>query len=212
MTDHEPCVVPNEELARLTLKVVASSTIRSRTSNESARRPSQGLASPASAMDKTKSANIVADGIEAGETDEAEVMKRFSTSQHTSKDGDVMVEGILAKTQSLSTKDMNSSEHAILENQSSSDSHEQLLSEEPMQLDEEASKSVKYQTNGIQAPGQPPPIPPRPQAKEIQAEYEEFAQQQDVQEVIENVLYLLRWATKAEAYESNGEQVDLISR
>ena len=54
---------------------------------------------------------------------------------------------------------------------------------------------------------------PKPQSKQdTRADYEEFAQQQDVQEVIENVLHQLRWALKAEDRESDGEQVDLISR
>ena len=58
----------------------------------------------------------------------------------------------------------------------------------------------------------PPPIPPRPEESGGRAEYEEWAQQHDVQEVIENVLYQLRWSMSAERTETNGEQVDAISR
>ncbi|KAI9654888.1 MAG: ubiquitin-specific protease ubp2 [Alyxoria varia] len=59
---------------------------------------------------------------------------------------------------------------------------------------------------------QPPPVPPRPGDNPSRADYEEFAQQQDVQEVIENVLDQLRWAIKPETVEDDGEQVDAISR
>lgn len=60
--------------------------------------------------------------------------------------------------------------------------------------------------------GNPPPVPPRPQANDQEPHFEEFARQQDVREVIQNVLHQFRWAIKPEALEQSGESIDIISR
>jgi len=58
----------------------------------------------------------------------------------------------------------------------------------------------------------PPPVPPRPQTKDHEPHFEEFARQQDVREVIQNVLHQFRWAIKPEGLEESGESIDIISR
>ena len=58
------------------------------------------------------------------------------------------------------------------------------------------------------AKGNPPPIPPRPTNK---AKIEEYAMQQDVQEVMGNVFHQLQWAIKPERITKSGNQEDVIS-
>ena len=54
----------------------------------------------------------------------------------------------------------------------------------------------------------PPPVPPRPTNK---AKIEEYAMQQDVQEVMGNVIHQLQWAISPERITKNGNQEDVIS-
>ncbi len=58
----------------------------------------------------------------------------------------------------------------------------------------------------------PPPVPPRSQTKDQEPHFEEFARQQDVREVIQNVLHQFRWAIKPAGLEESGESIDIISR
>ena len=55
----------------------------------------------------------------------------------------------------------------------------------------------------------PPPVPPRPVGK---SQIEEYARQQDVEEVMGNVFHQLQWAVKPEDVDADGNQQDLISR
>ncbi|KAK6506337.1 ubiquitin-specific protease ubp2 [Arthrobotrys conoides] len=66
-------------------------------------------------------------------------------------------------------------------------------------------------------PDRPPPIPPRPKEKPTiatsavsAAQSFEFGRQQDVTECIENVMFQLEAALKAEGTEPDGEQLDII--
>ena len=66
-----------------------------------------------------------------------------------------------------------------------------------------------------QPPNRPPPFPPRPKPEESKnsiLEEVEIGAQQDVTEVIQNVLFQLQCAIKAEAVDETGEQLDLIKR
>ena len=246
-------MIPKEELARLTLKVVVSRTIRSRslTFHESTRRPSQALASPVSIVDKTRSNSDAIQSQTNRPVEERNAARRQSTSKSfisgnptgdtlppTQKGPSSVSEAKGRQDAPTGSEDRNppnsSSLHlhggntgsdqngqshdfgksaqipaelSPLVNLGSSQPH---FSEEPMELDQEGQNH--NDDSNTEAPTKPPPVPPRPLEKSTRAEYEEFAQQQDVQEVIENVLYLLRWAVKAESEEPDGEQIDLISR
>lgn len=70
---------------------------------------------------------------------------------------------------------------------------------------------TQSQENNLSGP-KPPPVPPRPQSKDQEPHFEEFAQQQDVREVIQNVLHQFRWAIKPAGLEESGESIDIISR
>lgn len=67
----------------------------------------------------------------------------------------------------------------------------------------------------VHPPNRPPPFPPRPKPEDekflIQEEVE-IGAQQDVTEVIQNVLFQLQCAIKAESVDSSGEQLDQIKR
>lgn len=67
----------------------------------------------------------------------------------------------------------------------------------------------------VHPPNRPPPFPPRPKPedeKNLIQEEVEIGAQQDVTEVIQNVLFQLQCALKAESVDSSGEQLDQIKR
>lgn len=144
--------------------------------------------------------------------DKLSSQRRQSRSQPAKDSTDASYDDTVNKSGDSSTKDKTSPDRVIVGNEDASDSHEPTLSEEPMELDKGGSNRAATNATGAEAPTQPPPVPPRPNSNGNRAEYESYAQQQDVQEVIENVLYLLRWAIKADTVGSDGEQVDLVSR
>lgn len=55
----------------------------------------------------------------------------------------------------------------------------------------------------------PPPIPPRPVGKQ---QIEQYAMQQDVEEVMGNVFHQLQWAIKPQNVTADGNQEDVISK
>ncbi|KAI9728402.1 MAG: ubiquitin-specific protease ubp2 [Chrysothrix sp. TS-e1954] len=82
----------------------------------------------------------------------------------------------------------------------------QDTSQDVMEIEHTAALATDPETHP-----QPPVVPPRPQEPQRPV-YEEWAQQHDVEEVIQNVLYQLRWAMRPEGREASGEQIDAISR
>lgn len=60
-------------------------------------------------------------------------------------------------------------------------------------------------------PDRPPPVPPRPTADKMRKELE-LGAQQDVTEVINNVLFQTQCAIKAEKYDEDGGQIDIITK
>lgn len=82
---------------------------------------------------------------------------------------------------------------------------------------EDGQKSNHVVSEGPKAPDRPPPIPPRPEPHPDQVktdnwreEAENAAQQQDVTEVIENVLFKTECAIKPSSLNGDGEQQDQI--
>lgn len=81
--------------------------------------------------------------------------------------------------------------------------------------DETAQSHNSMIPDKVHPPNRPPPFPPRPKPEDqkilIQEEVE-IGAQQDVTEVIQNVLFQLQCAIKAEAVDDSGEQLDQIKR
>lgn len=224
---HEDFVAPREELARLTLRPVVSQTTRSRSLTFSESNPGSGqiLTSPNKKAFAKRNENGVLDGVE-------DAIENPESSQTSIKAPVILADQVentkeLARGPDESIGDgtkhpMNGKAHTVSSNTDLTPTPEEIknegldMTEEPMDVDDHGKSHEKTRTPSsptrTDAPSKPPPIPPRPGEKNSRAEYEEFAQQQDVQEVIENVLYLLRWAIKPESFEQDGEQIDLISR
>lgn len=80
----------------------------------------------------------------------------------------------------------------------------------------ESDPGAVDQTVHVPPPNRPPPVPPRArsmvEAKESVQEELELGAQQDVTEVIDNVLFQLQCAIKAERIDDNGEQIDMVKR
>ena len=223
ITAHEDFVAPREELARLTLRPVVSQTTRSRslTFSESNPGSSQILTSPnKKGFQKLNENGFLHDVENAIESPQSPQISTRAPAVLADQVGNTKdpARGSDESTGDGIERSMNGKAHNACSNTETPPALEEIkkegldMTEEPMDVDSHEKTRASSSPTRNDAPSKPPPIPPRPGEKNTRAEYEEFAQQQDVQEVIENVLYLLRWAIRAENFEQDGEQIDLISR
>ena len=72
---------------------------------------------------------------------------------------------------------------------------------------DQSNTTKQDQSEGLK--GDPPPVPPRPTDKH---QIEQYAMQQDVEEVMGNVFHQLQWAIKPQSITKDGNQEDIISR
>ena len=186
-------VTPSVDLARLTLINVVDDEVRRRQSTISCQVP------PDISL-TTDTSDTLADAVDIGEPIERAESPQELDSSSDQSSGTTAVETMHVDS------DANSDIDRILPD---------AKTEQPKTNgDNSPSKSRREDTVN----GNPPPIPPRPQfvdqvkSTDITQEVENWAKQQDVREVMQNVLSQLRWSIKGEGVEKDGEQIDTISR
>lgn len=192
-TARTTCVIPSTDLARLTLVNVVDDEVRRRQSTISGPTP----LIPSAPIDTL---DTLTDAIDDGEPIEKAESPQELQSTHDEVFGTSEVDAMHVDSDATLQAD------AILP----------------------ASETEQPKTNGIDAPpeshrddtlnGNPPPVPPRSQpinivkSTDVTQEVENWAKQQDVREVMQNVLSQLRWSIKGDDMEKDGEQIDTISR
>ena len=90
------------------------------------------------------------------------------------------------------------------------DDHMRTEEHKPEPAEEHTTSNIAPDAETTTEPpkDQPPPVPPRPPNK---AQIEEYAMQQDVQEVMGNVFHQLQWAIEPASISQFGNQEDVIS-
>lgn len=230
-------VTPEQELARLTLiSSLAEESIR-RQSILSAHRPSLGeidgrpvlgpLLPPAPQVIDLDSKMTGVNGDDDNEAgDNSGINDANSSSDAT------LVEGHIAEEPDLIMLDLTDKDQqqSILENKenlppskmfesrpATPEAGSQPLAESSPSRTNEQQKLNNGDTvaDKVHPPNRPPPFPPRPKPEDEKnqiREEVEIGAQQDVTEVIQNVLFQLQCAIKAESVDASGEQLDQIKR
>ncbi|KAL9048556.1 MAG: hypothetical protein Q9162_007663 [Coniocarpon cinnabarinum] len=220
------CATPEVELARLTLEkaiaakadVTADSESKSPLLTEKMRRRST-ISGPGLSLARTRSAssgNILNSPPPQRHDNpmreaSASPPKKLRTDSMNSAATTIVVEENESPKNDVEMTDAKTIASAprqedTLEGLEDAQSHQENAKQEPngqitgtIDLTQDAQKVVK---------DQPPPIPPRPTNK---AQIEEYAMQQDVQEVMGNVLHQLQWAIKPRQITKFGNQEDIVS-
>lgn len=197
-TVETPIVTPSTSLARLTLINVVDRDVQRRAST---------ITAPAVTFAEQPP-------VSTSNNDETAIVLECSTSP---EDLSSVQEGV--KTEGTSDTAMsdtssfvsipNPNQNTLTEsNIDSTEKHEDKM---------EVDNNVQSEFSGITIDAsQPPPVPTRLQAKpeqpSVTQEVENWARQQDVREVMQNVLSQLRWAIQPQSHEKNGEQIDIVSQ
>ncbi|KAI1917411.1 ubiquitin-specific protease ubp2 [Ophidiomyces ophidiicola] len=127
--------------------------------------------------------------------------------------GGHLAKGIRSNNNKISPDPPSSSNYAATEisEQESSGLSEPPSDFEPKDAETQITPTSKGSPDGkINPPNRPPPVPPRPAKNKMKMELEMGAQQ-DVTEVINNVLFQAQCAIKANSYDADGGQLDIVT-
>lgn len=209
-TEHIPIVTPSTDLARLTLINVVDRDVQRRAST---------LTTPAANLtEKRKQISEQQESAIAGEESIVDLQQTSSPEQvnvvdeTTSTHDGLRIENASDATHS-DTSSFVSIPYPDQTNSGQSSSFPAEKTTDAMEVDTTDRPAPLSDVGKAMAP---PPIPMRPTLDQNSAtvtqEVENWARQQDVREVMQNVLSQLRWAIRPQGQEKNGEQVDIVSK
>lgn len=233
-TSRATCATPGVELARLTLEKAGPTGAneiadeKAQTIRNDPKRRRSTLSGHAMQLSKIRSGSV--GNIQTSPTlDRREISEDLtptSPSKKSRTDSNVSATSTLvANEETLQKHDEEMTDAKHTEEQLSSQNEVQagqisrLDVDEPqegLQITGQSAKASETHYSPSIVPGSsetvkdnPPPIPPRPVGKD---QIEQYAMQQDVEEVMGNVFHQLQWAIKPQSVNSRGDQEDVVSK